>query len=186
VKKHLLSLIFVLMLALQMSAQSLLKDGKIPKDLVITLSLGGTVQYANYYSYKITSDGKIVYTEELNGLPIASNYGLLLKQLKTPELKENLSKKQIKSILKGFESAGFFEMNEYYQGYSDKVGGEVTCVNHAMSKSLSISINNVNKKVGFFLGCSYSENSPLKKFLVLYDKILGHLKNVKKRKIENQ
>jgi hypothetical protein len=188
VKKILLSLLFVSIFGLQMSAQSILKHDKIPKNLVITLSLGGTVQFADYFTYKITSDGKVVYIEQRNGLPTTNNYVYLLKdhkRVKSPKIKENLSKKQLKSIIKEFEVSGFFEMNEYYQGYTNSSSEELTCVNHAMSKSVSISINGKSKSVGFFLGCGYSEDSPLKRFLNLYDKVSKELETVKKQKVEN-
>ena len=164
-------------LTLQISAQSILQKGKIPEDLVITLSLSGTIEFAAHYDYKIDSAGKVFYEERSNLPPLTKFADLLGNKSKKPKLKDKFSKKQIKQIILEFEKSGFFEMNEYYEG--DPALIEATCVNHAETKSLSISANGKTKKVGFFLGCSYGEKSPLKSFLSLFDKISGMLQGVK-------
>jgi hypothetical protein len=179
--KFIFSLIFVLTFAFQSSAQSLLKDGKIPNDLVIILSLKGTIQFANYYDYKITSDRQVFSQEQIN-FPVTSSVSLLLNK-KPQKLKDKLSKKQLKRIINEFESSGFFELNDYYE--NDPTFKDASCSNHALIKSLLISANGKTKKVGFFLGCGVGENSPLKKFLSLYEKIEAELKKVKKQKVEN-
>ena len=180
-----LGVFFGLSMFSQLTAQSAIRNGKIPKDLIIMLDLSGTVQYANYYNYRITSDGKVFYKERLNGLPSQKSFSDLLrlkgsKSPKKPKLKEKLSKKQITQIINEFKKTGFYELEDYYHG--DKTLENGTCVNHAMEKGLSISINGKTKKVAFFLGCSYGENSPLKRFLILYEKIEKELSGVKKIK----
>ena len=180
------SIFLFLAVASPMIAQTILKDGKIPKDLVITLSLEGTTQFSTHYTYKITTDGKVFYEEQSN-LPPQESFADLLnvndksRKVRKPKLKNKLSKEQIKSIILEFEKAGFFEMNESY--YGDPTLKEVSCVNHAEKKGLSITANGKTKSVAFFLGCSYGENSPLKSFLNLYDKIGKELSNVKKKKL---
>ncbi len=180
-----LGLVLCLSISLSATAQTATKNGRIPKDLVITLDLGGTTQYANYYSYKIVSDGKVFYKERSNALPAQKPFSELLrlkgqKNPKKPELREKLSKRQIAQIINEFEKSGFYEMEDYY--YGDKTLENGTCVNHALEKGLSVSINGKTKKVAFFLGCSYGEDSPLKSFLILYDKIEKELSGVRKVK----
>lgn len=187
--KILFSIVFFCALVSQISAQSVLKNGTIPKDLVITLSLSSSSQFAYIYDYKITSDGRVFFEDHSRLLPSLnfSNLTLLningkkLKKPKIPKLKDRISQKQIKRIILEFEKSGFFEMNEYYQG--DLTLKEGVCVNHANIKGLSISANGKTKNVAFFLGCSYGENSPLKSFLNLYDKIDKELSGVKKTKL---
>ncbi len=179
------TLTLISILALQISAQSLPIKGKIPNDLIIKLSLSSTIEYSSEYDLKITSDGKIYLTDRSHNLPSGTSFSTLLgltsgknKKSKPPKLKDKLSKKQIKQILNEFEKSGFFEMNESY--YGDLTLKEGSCVNHAYTKGLSISMNGKTKSVAFFLGCSYGENSPLKSFLNLYDKIDKAISGVKK------
>ncbi|MEP6901516.1 MAG: hypothetical protein ABJA66_07180 [Actinomycetota bacterium] len=164
-----------------------MKDNKIPRDLIIKLTFSSTIQFSSEYDLKITSDGKVYLTDRSHNLPSGTSfYNLLglsagknkIKKTETPKLKDKLSKKQIKQIIGEFERSGFFEMNDYYQG--DPTLTEMSCINHANTKGLSISANGKTKNVAFFLGCSYSEKSPLKDFLSLYDKIDKVLSGVKK------
>jgi hypothetical protein len=186
--KHItLSLFLLGFFALQVSAQSFLKNGEIPKDLVIELKLSSTIEFFTHYDMTITADGK-VYLEVRSNLPQPTNFSRLLgiapgknkpEKLKTPKLEDRLSKKQIRKIIGEFEKSGFFAMNEYYEG-DPNPATDGTCVNHAEIKGLSISANGRTKRVAFFLGCTYAENSPLKSFLALYDKISKELSGVKK------
>ncbi len=169
----------------QITAQSVLKGDKIPEDLVIKLTLSSTIEYSSQYELKITPDGKVYLRDYSRNLPSGKNFPGLLnieknKKTKTPKLKDKLSKKQIRQIISEFEKSGFFEMNEFYHG--DPALKEGSCVNHAYTKALSISANGKTKSVAFFLGCSYGENSPLKSFLNLYDKIDKELRGVKRIK----
>ena len=68
-------------------------------------------------------------------------------------------------------------MNDRYFG--DPFLKEVICTDHAAEKSLSFAGNGKRKSVSFFLGCSYGENSPLRAFLALYDKVSQTLSTVK-------
>lgn len=186
--KHIvLSLLFVSFLALHCSAQSILKDGKIPKDLVIVLRLSSRIQFSQRYECKMTFNGKVSCQDYSTNLPTGRSFSELIglkpgkykpQKPKTPKLKDKISKKQIKELIAAFEDSGFFEMNDYYEG--DPTLTEGTCVNHADTKGLSILTNGRIKIVAFFLGCSYGEKSPLKRFLSLYDKVDKQMQGVKK------
>ncbi|HEV8160000.1 MAG TPA: hypothetical protein VGP58_13275 [Pyrinomonadaceae bacterium] len=185
-----LGLFFLFAFVSQMSAQSVLKDGKIPRDLVITLSFSSTIQFSAEYDLKITADGKVYLNDRSHLLPSQTFFNLMLlemngkklKKSKIPKLKDRISQKQIKQIILEFEKSGFFEMNEFY--YGDPILNENVCTNHADIKSLSILANGKTKNVAFFLGCSYSEKSPLEGFSSLYDKISKELSSVKKMNLK--
>src|SRR5215203_3290769 len=92
-----LSLILGGILALSTAAQTLLKDGKIPEDLVITLSLSSTIQFSSQYSYRITTDGKVYFEDHSNSLPLQKSFAAILgnvpgkikwKKPKSPKLKD--------------------------------------------------------------------------------------------------
>lgn len=175
----------------QASAQSVLKDGKIPGDLVIKLSFSSSIQSSAEYDLKITADGKVYLDDRSHMLPSQTFFNPMLletngkkpKRLKVPNLKDKFSQKQLKQMILEFEKSGFFEMNESYEG--DINLQENICINHANTKGLSILANGKTKKIAFFLGCSYGEKSPLKSFLNLYDKISEELKKVKKTNSKN-
>jgi hypothetical protein len=187
-----LSIIFFCVFVSQMSAQSVLRDSRISKDLVIKLSFSNTVQFSAEYDLKITSDGKVYLADRSHQLPLQTFFNMMLletngnkpKKPKIPKLKDMLSQKQLKQMILEFEKSGFFKMNESY--YGDTNLQENICTNHADTKGLSISANGKTKNVAFFLGCSYGENSPLKSFLSLYDKISKELSGVKKINLKNQ
>lgn len=179
-----LGIFFLFALGSQVAAQSIFKNGDIPNDLVITLNLSSTSQFASEYDYKITSDGRVFFEDRSHNLPAYPSFGALLKKnkLKKPTLKDKLSKRQLRDIVREFENSGFFEMNEYYRG--DPNLTEATCINHADIKGLSVSANGKIKKVVFFLGCGYGEKSPFHRFLNLYNKVDAVLKGVKAEKPE--
>ena len=190
VSKFLFGIVIFLAAYCQMSAQSILTDSKIPKDLIIKLTLSSTIQFSSEYDLKIVADGTVYLEDRSHNLPLGPNLSTLLiinsgknktERPKVPKLKDKLSEKQIRQIISEFKKSGFFEMNESY--YGDPTLKEGTCVNHAYTKVLSISANGKTKSVAFFLGCSYGENLPLKSFLKLYDKIDKELSGVKKIKL---
>lgn len=181
-------LVVVLFFALtpQVSAQSMLENGKIPKDLVIKLGFSSTVQFSAEYDFKITADGKVYLENRSHNLPASPSLIALLNsknEFKIPKLKNRLTKIQLRKIIREFEKSGFFEMNEYYQG--DLTLKESRCVTHAAIKELSITANGITKRVAFFLGCGYGEDSPLQSFLNLYNKVDSGLKGIKTEKLEN-
>jgi hypothetical protein len=182
-----LSLIFGGFFVFQISAQTILKDGKIPKDLVITLSLSGSIPFAAHYDLKITSDGK-VYVENLSGglpknergfneiLGIPANKKQ--KTPKQPQLKDKLSKTQLKRIIANFENFGFFEISRYYTSLGQSNMNDCT-MGHVERKGLSITVNGQTGKASFFK-CYTDENSPVKKLFELYAQIERELSGVKR------
>ena len=147
-------------------------------------TLGGTMNFSHYYTYTIHRDGRVTYDDSasVNALPTGVNYSALLgshkKLPKPPKLADRLKDKQLLALMREFEASDFFEMRDNYS-YGDPFLTQQTCVNHAQSKALSITIDGKTKSVSFFLGCSYSDQSPLKAFLALYDKVSEMLSKVK-------
>lgn len=190
----LIAALVVLGSAFVTNAQSLLKNGKVPKDLAITLSMSGTIQFAPHYTYTITSDGRVFYDLQQMGLPTPNASGVKLAKLKSkdgkvtkvkydvpkpPKLKEKLSQKQLKEIIRGFEESGFFLITDANK--FDPALTETTLIDHAQTKALSIAANGKIKNVEFFMGGNYGENSPVHNFLKLYDKIRAELNTVRAR-----
>ena len=188
--KILLVLFFAFSLVSPVAAQPVLRRGKIPKDLIITLGFSSTVRFSDEYDLKITARGKVYLDDRSHRLPVQRNFnpfslatnGNKPRKIKTPKLKNKLSQSALKRLILDIEKAGFFEMKESY--YGDPNLRVNTCWNHADTKSLSVSANGKTKKVAFFLGCSYGEASPLKSFLRLYERIDAELSRVKKINFE--
>lgn len=177
-------LLFVIALASQISAQSLLKDGKIPEGLVITIYQGGTVPFGAYY--KITSNGKVSY-EEFSNMPISNRNALELLRLgqknikkpKPPKLKENLSKEQLNKIIAEIEKSKILEINE-----NDKC--ELVAI-HYTTRGISITVNGETKGIEEIkLRCDNNENPRLKNFAILYDFISREISGVKKNKLTKE
>jgi hypothetical protein len=152
-------------------------DKNVPNDLKITLTLGGTIEYQSAYTYIIKSDGTVVLDDYSRNLP--TNRALMALRPRPEELKrsERLSAEQLMELVRDFESSDFFSMNERY--YGDPTNELTSCVNHAEAKALSFAANGKAKSVSFFLGCNYGDNSPLKSFLQLYEKVSAALRTVK-------
>ncbi len=173
--------------SLSTSAQHILTDGQLPKDLKITIDNTGTVQFANYYRSNILRDGSVTLEYTSRGLPIQRGFSsvLLLKGQKAPKppvKKNKLSKKQLTELAHAIETSGFFEMKESYYG---NPGSEpVMCSNHANAKAITVIANGKTKRVYFFLGCGYGEFEPLKKFLSVYEQIEKTIGGVKVREIQ--
>lgn len=168
------------------TAQSPARVAAVPNDLVIKLSLGGTIQFSSAYDYTISADGIVRLDDHSHNLPLGRSYDQLLllspgqaspKPPKPPQLKERIADQQLLDLIAKFDASGFYDMNDRY--YGDPALTEGVCVDHAAEKGLSITQNGKTKTVSFFLGCSYGEASPLKRFLVLYDQVSDSLKGVK-------
>lgn len=179
-------LVLFIILNSHAAAQVAVRSADIPADLVINLSLGGTVQFSSQYTYSIFADGIVRLADRSNYLPrTASLDNLLLlrpgqkppKPRKPPELRERIPEKLLLDLIVEFDHSGFYQMNDRYYGDPDLKEG--SCTDHADEKGLSITMNGKTKSVSFFLGCSYGQNSPLKRFLVLYDEVSKALKGVK-------
>lgn len=184
-KSFALSLLISISLVLQISAQSLLKDGKIPDDFVITIYQGGTVQFATYYYFKITSDGKVFYEEFDRSLPKGRNFLELLslqpgkkvaKPPKPVKLKDKLSKKQLKQIILEVEKSKILEITENEQCQ--------TIIDHYTTRGISITVSGETKGIEEIkLRCDNNESQRLKNFVSLYDFISKEISGVKKNKL---
>ena len=175
-------------------AQGNAANTEVPGDLKITLSVSGTIQIATHYTYTILSDGSISLEYQRQGLPVVHRPPLELFTLNgkavkkapapptVPQKKKHLSKTDLESLVRAFETSGFFEMADRYEG--DWTVPNATCVNHAEEKGLSITSNGRTKSVSFFMGCAYGEASPLKRFLALYDTVSKAMNNVEVKTIE--
>lgn len=181
-----LSLIFLTALASQISAQSILKDGKIPDDLVITIGLIANMQFGGYQTYKITSDGKVFYDEFSNLPPVSPNVFDLIamgqknvkkpKLPKPPKLKDKFSRNQLQRIIFAVEKSGFWEI-------ADKDQCEPN-YNHYTTKGISITLYGKTRAIEEIkLRCGNDENLRLKNFVNLYDLISKELSGVKKTKL---
>lgn len=190
-------------LLLETKGQTGTTQSPVPKDLEITLSLGGTIQFSTHYTYRIASDGSVLLEYQHYGLPISPRFETLLKlengepvrqekpKTTPPKKPKRLSQDQLKILLNKFETSGFFSMADRYsygealiRYHGDSSIRKTTCVNHAEEKSLSIVANGRKKSVSFFLGCTYGEMSPLKDFLSLYDSVSKAMKNVEVKTVD--
>lgn len=193
-KKLLITLFLAFCCASVSEAQTSPENGKIPKDLTITLTLGSEAQFAIRYRFKIIASGKVFYEDFSTTLPKGRSFKSILnlsqsgktssnsksakKKLKPPKLKKRLSKKQIKKIIAEIKNSGFYEMADSY--FVDPPMKNGSCWNHGKLKVISITANGKTITVGFYLSCPYEKNSPLSKFLALFDKINEEIKGVKK------
>jgi hypothetical protein len=147
VQKFLLSLVFVLMLALQMSAQSLLKDGTVPEDLVIILKMQQAWS-GGYSEITINAKGEFSHTSR-GGLPVTDYSRLLLKGHKlTKYLKPKLSIEKLKLLIAEFDKIKFFKFGKDFP-VEEK---ETLSVSDAGGESIFIQINGQNKEVSNYLG----------------------------------
>lgn len=184
-------LLFIAAFASQILGQSILKDGKIPDDLVITIGLTANMQFGGYHRYKITSDGKVFYEELDRSLPKSRSLIELLslqagkernkpsKPPKPPKLKDRLSKKQLNKIIAEIEKSAFLELTAEQQCEPN--------YNHYTTRGISITVNGETKGIEEIkLRCDNNENPRLKNFAILYDFISKEISGVKKNKLTKE
>lgn len=198
-----LALMFLLLIpSISAAGQNILVNGKLPKDLQITIDDTGTLQFADTKRSTISSDGRVVFHHTSQSLPLLKNPADLLalkttgsepkkkpgklektlaKPPKNTPKKDKLSKKQLFELVQAIELSGFFEMQDRYHG--NPTLKTSTCINHSKAKAISVLGNGKTKTVYFFLGCSYGEFETLTKFLRLYDQIAGAISSVKAKEI---
>lgn len=146
-----LSLLLLSVFVLQTSAQSLLVNGKIPEDLLITLKReGGWV--GNYSDMTIAANGEIEYQTK-NGLPVASLPDIVFingKQIKKPKyLKPKLSEEKLKLLIAEFEKIQFFRFDK---DFPKEETNEYSFVTDRQTEVISIRINGQTKEVSTYLG----------------------------------
>ncbi len=136
---------------LPMSAQSLLKNGKIPKDLVITLQR--TMCFGPCPDYKLTvnSNGAVTF----KGGQFTNIKGMAKGKITLPNLK---------TIISAFEQADFFNLKNSYAQSSDGCG-EIWTDNP--SEIISIQIEGKNKTVLHYFGCAKVAGNALERIVRL-------------------
>ncbi|HRH40643.1 MAG TPA: hypothetical protein PKY82_03290 [Pyrinomonadaceae bacterium] len=144
-----LSLIFFVALASQISAQSLLKDGKIPDDLLINLKGYGAWGFGSF-EINITSTGDWSYLYK--GLTVTIPEGLSIdgKPIKPPRyLKPHLSEQKLKSLIAEFEKMQFLKFSDHFPDPNEDNDGGATDQGR---ETISIRINGQTKEVSYDLG----------------------------------
>jgi hypothetical protein len=186
VMKYLFLLGVILIGFLPASAQK----AKLPADLVIKMTRGGTENFSRYYTYTIGPDGRVTYNDSIgfSDLPTGAINSDLFgnkkppKLPKQPKLADRLTDKQLLALMREFEASGFFQMRDDSES-GDPLLEQQPCLDYPQSKILSITASGKTKSVSFFLGCTYIDESPLKAFLALYDKVSEMLSKVKATKV---
>ena len=154
-----LGLILSGVLTLQSAAQSLLKNDKIPEDLLITLKKQPPWSGADS-EITITANGD--WSEKISGgLPSFSFPDILSikkgsvrsskeKPLKSPELlKPKLSAEKLKLLIDEFEKIQFFKFGKDFPLEDEK---ETISISDAGTEVISIRINGQTKEVFNYLG----------------------------------
>lgn len=168
--KHIAFILLLLIIfALQISAQSLLKNDKIPDDLLITLKRqegwGGT-----YSEMTINTSGDFSY-QSRGGLPVTSFSTILSingKRVKPPKyLKPKLSDEKLKLLIAEFEKIQFFRFGEDFPVEDEK---EHISSSDGDGEVISIRINGQTKEVSNYLGDSLKRTRQLRN---LAEKIRG-------------
>ncbi|MGI8642198.1 MAG: hypothetical protein ACR2MG_19885 [Pyrinomonadaceae bacterium] len=155
------------------------ESGKIPDDLSIsykTVYGGG----AGWRDLTIKADGRI-YEKSYSNLPSNSNLENLLQSLDKPkksELKDKLSKEQIKELISEFEKINFSAFTYKVLNHLDGCSNEVV-TNHITTKHISIHINNKNMYASVYENCNAKTGTDAAKFEYIFAKIGEMLKNVK-------
>jgi hypothetical protein len=149
------SLIFICFAVVSISAQTLLKDGKIPKDLVIKLERTACFGTCPDYQLAVKSNGIITF----KGGTFTKTKGLTTGKITSTDLKQ---------IISEFEKTKFFELRNSYSEYSDGCGEVAT---DSPSEIISIQINGKKKTVSHYFGCRDVKGNVLERIISLGKKI---------------
>ena len=167
--KLLFAFVFVFLFFSKSQAQTLLQNGEIPNDLVISLERTFCGGDCPTYKLTVTADGVVNFTGEENTRKIGSS-------------KSKISKDKLKQLVSEFERAEFFKFRDEYES------GEI-CEQYATdfpSEIISIQINGKNKKVSHNFGCwgekAKAELTPLVDLGKNIDKITNSKRWVGKQK----
>lgn len=211
-KYLILNVIFFVVFAPQIFAQSLLKDGKIPDDLVIQYSRGSGI---GGWKFTIKSDGKVYYEYYSNMPPSPSLIELLIpletnqsketknnrenkpkeknqsksskeskpEETKNNKLQDRVSIKQLEELLSEFERFDFFSVANKLLTKEDGCTN-MTITSNTKMISVSIQINGKNYHISEEVGCQPMPESRADKFNGLVKKIEEVLKNVKTNSVE--
>ena len=142
----------LIVFALQVSAQSLLVDGEIPDDLLITLKKQGGWG-GNYNEVTVNAKGEFTFQARpvfkiTNNLP-AEVY-IAGKRVKNPKyLKPKLSEAKLKLLIAEFEKVQFFRFGKDFPQEDTGLHYGVT---DQQTETISIRINGQTKEVSNYLG----------------------------------
>lgn len=166
----LLPLVFML-LAMQLVGQSLLRNGRIPDDLLIVLTRDGGGGSTLHTEMSIDAKGEFTFLSRgNNGLPDVRSSPLLrlLAQKERPVeyLAAKLSREKLKRLLAEFDTVEFLRFGDDFP----KEDGPVTEVTHQPSESISVRANGQTKRVPYYLGTSAKRTKILRE---LGEKIRG-------------
>lgn len=150
--KKLFTLILTILLfsivAIEAKAQTLLKNDKIPANLLITFERKGCFGSCPDYKLTINAEGKV----EFQGRQYTETKGLAKGEIK---------KEQVKELLREFDKVDFFSFPDHFT-YGE--GDCETVVTDMPSVVVSIRVNKKIKKVFHYLGCFQNTKPPFKIF----------------------
>jgi hypothetical protein len=134
--RFLIAFAFLLLSFSQTRAQSLLQNGEIPSDLIITLERTFCGGDCPTYKLTVTADRVVKFLGEENTIKIGS-------------AKSKISKEKLRQLIAEFQKSDFFKFRDEYES------GEI-CEQYATdfpSEIISIQINGKSKKVLHNFGC---------------------------------
>ena len=149
--------------SLEIKAQALLRNGEIPKDLVISLERkfncfdlsDNKSEKCRDYFLKINANGNAALTIEET------------RKRKTKNINTKIKQEEIKQLINDFEKANFFQLqNEYTDGDICKIRAT-----EQSTETISIQINGKKKQVEHYLGCYIAETEIITSLLNLGNKI---------------
>jgi hypothetical protein len=166
--KHIaLSLILSGFFALQVSAQSLLKNDEIPDDLMITLHRTGRFED---YVITIQANGDWSF-KGYAGLPVQRPLASILSlggktdkkidetNKKIDDTKAKLTKETLKSLISEFEKIQFFKFGKDFPPEDEEIR---TTLSDQSTETISIRINGQTKEISNYLGDSGNRTATLR------------------------
>lgn len=156
------AVLFCFLFFSETEAQTTLKNGKIPDDLLITLQKqegwGGT-----YSEMTINSRGEFSYQSRGGNLPVVRTpyvFSINGKHIKPAQyLKPKLSDEKLKLLIAEFEKIQFFKFGKDFPAEDEK---EIGCITDVGTEAISIRINGQTKEVSDYYGCSGKRNRLLR------------------------
>lgn len=159
--KHIaLSLILFGFLTLQISAQSFIKNGKIPDDLIITLKRTGRFEE---YVITIRANGDWSF-KGYAGLPLPRPFASILSgggktAKKIDETKAKLTKETLRSLISELEKIQFFKFGKDFPPEDEEIRSTIS---DQSTETISIRINGQTKEVSNYLGDSGNRTATLR------------------------
>lgn len=184
----------------QASGQTILENGKIPPDLLITYEKGRP----DFYKVQINVRGEVYFKSYLtkfirDGIDISkTNEGFEFaskedeKKFKEKKQKaqnskqkkqENLTFSQLRDLIKAFELIDFFNLEDRYpiRNLSKNSSKQSWCINPGMEQKLTFQVNGKSKTVENDLSCTIQE----KPFEKLGNRIFQLTKIVKLKELKD-